>query len=95
MATYNGVLALGLADLGLLQPGMLADLILVDLRRPHLYPRHDLAAHLVYAAHSADVDTVIINGEIVMEGRKVLTMDEEEVMAQAQKCADRLVGKEQ
>ncbi len=95
MATYNGALALGLADLGLLQPGRLADLILVDLRRPHLYPRHDLAAHLVYAAHSADVDTVIINGEIVMEGRKVLTMDEEDVMAQAQKCADRLVGKEQ
>ncbi len=95
MATYNGATALGLGDLGQLQPGRLADLILVDLRRPHLYPRHDLAAHLVYAAHSADVDTVIINGEIVMEGRKVLTMDEEEVMAQAQKCADRLVGKEQ
>lgn len=94
MATYNGATALGLGDLGQLQPDMLADLILVDLRRPHLYPRHDLVAHLVYAAHSADVDTVIINGEIVMEGREVLTMDEEEVMAQAQKCADRLVGKE-
>lgn len=92
MATYNGATALGLGDLGQLQPGMLADLILVDLRHPHLYPRHDLVAHLVYAVHSADVDTVIINGEIVMEGRKVLTMDEEEVMAQAQKCADRLVG---
>ncbi|MEG3071112.1 MAG: hypothetical protein RQM92_10085 [Candidatus Syntrophopropionicum ammoniitolerans] len=71
----------------------MADLILVDLQRPHLYPRHDLVAHLVYAANAADVDTVIINGQIVMEGRKVLTMDEEEVMAQAQKCADRLVGK--
>ncbi len=95
MATYNGATALGLGDLGQLQPGGLADLILVDLRRPHLYPRHDLVAHLVYAAHSADVDTVIINGEIVMEGRKVLTMDEEEVMAQAQNRAERLVGKEQ
>ncbi|MDD4335159.1 MAG: amidohydrolase family protein, partial [Desulfotomaculaceae bacterium] len=92
MATYNGATALGLGDLGQLQPGMLADLILVDLRHPHLYPRHDLVAHLVYAVHSADVDTVIINGEIVMEGRKVLTMDEEGVMAQAQKCADLLVG---
>ncbi|MDD4767270.1 MAG: amidohydrolase [Desulfotomaculaceae bacterium] len=95
MATYNGATALGLGDLGQLQPGRLADLILVDLRRPHLYPMHDLVAHLVYAAHSADVDTVIVNGEIVMEGRKVLTMDEEEVMAQAQNRAERLVGKEQ
>ncbi len=93
VATCNGAIALGLADLGQLLPGNLADLILVDLRHPHLCPRHDLAAHLVYAAHFSDVDTVIINGEIVMEGRKVLTMDEEEVMAQAQKCADKLVGK--
>lgn len=93
IATRNGAAALGLEDLGLITTGMKADIILVDLRRPHLCPRHDLAAHLVYAAQSADVDTVIINGEIVMEGRKVLTMDEKEVMAQAQNCADRLVGK--
>jgi 5-methylthioadenosine/S-adenosylhomocysteine deaminase len=94
LATYNGAQALGLDDLGLIKAGMKADLILVNFHKPHLYPRHDLIAHLVYAAQSADVDTVIINGEIVMEGRVVLTMDEEEVMAQAQKCADRLVGKE-
>ncbi|MFX4261733.1 amidohydrolase [Pelotomaculum propionicicum] len=93
MATHNGAAALGLAGLGLIQKGMLADIILVDMRRPHLYPRHDLIANLVYAAQSSDVDTVIINGEVVMEGRKVLSMDEDEVMAQAQKCADRLVGK--
>ncbi len=95
IATHNGALALGLKDLGLIKTGMTADLILVDFRKPHLYPRHDLAAHLVYAAQSADVDTVIINGEIVMEGRKVLTMDEEEVMERAQECADRLVGRKQ
>lgn len=93
LATYNGAQALGLDNLGLIKTGMKADLILVNFHKPHLYPRHDLLAHLVYAAQSADVDTAIINGEIVMEGRKVLTMDEEEVMAQAQKCADRLVGK--
>ncbi len=92
MATTDGALALGLEDVGVIKPGLKADLILVDFRRPHLYPRHDLYAHLVYAAQSADVDTVIINGEIVMAGRQVLTMNEEEVMTQAQKCADRLVG---
>lgn len=92
MATRSGAAALGLNEVGMLKPGMKADLVLVDFRRPHLYPRHDLIAHLVYAAQSADVDTVIINGEIVMEGRRVLTMDEEEVMAGAQRCAMRLVG---
>ncbi len=92
MATASGAQALGLEDVGLIKPGLKADLILVDFRRPHLCPRHDLYAHLVYAAQSADVDTVIINGEIVMAGRQVLTMDEKEIMAQAQKCADRLVG---
>ena len=93
MATRSGALALGLEDTGLIKKGMKADLILVDFHRPHLYPRHDLLAHLVYAAHSADVDTVIINGEVVMAARVVLTMDEEEVMERAQECAVRLVGK--
>ena len=92
MATAGGAQALGLPEVGRLKAGMKADLILVDFRRPHLYPRHDIIAHLVYAAHSADVDTVIINGEVVMENRKVLTMNEDEVMEQAQRCATRLVG---
>ena len=54
-----------------------ADLILLTLTAPISVPG-DFFAHMVYAAHSADVDTVIINGEVVMEGRRVLTMDEEE-----------------
>ncbi len=93
MATRSGALALGLEDTGLIKKGMKADLILVDFHHPHLYPRHDLLAHLAYAAHSADVDTVIINGEVVMAARAVLTMDEEEVMERAQECAVRLVGR--
>lgn len=92
MATCAGAQVLGLPDVGVLRPGMKADLILVDFRRPHLCPRHDLIAHMVYAAQSADVDTVIINGEVVMEGRMVLTMDEEEVMRKAQECAFRIIS---
>ncbi|NPV73264.1 MAG: amidohydrolase [Pelotomaculum sp.] len=94
MATAGGALALGLKDVGLLKPGMKADLILVDFRRPHLCPQHDLIAHLVYAAQSADVDTVIINGKVVMEKRQVLNLDEEKIMAEAQKRALRLVNRE-
>ena len=93
MATADGARALGLAgDTGMLKPGLKADLILVNFHRPHLYPRHDDYAHLVYAAQSADVDTVLIDGRVVMEGRRVLTVDEEEVMANAERCARRLVG---
>jgi 5-methylthioadenosine/S-adenosylhomocysteine deaminase len=93
MATAGGARAIGLAgDIGMLKPGLKADLILVNFHRPHLYPRHDDYAHLVYAAHSADVDTVLIDGRVVMEGRRVLTVDEEEVMANAERCARRLVG---
>lgn len=93
LATSNGALVLGIPDLGFLKPGMKADLIMVDFSGPHLCPRHDITAHLVYSAQSADIKTVIINGEIVMEGRKIMTMDEEEVMDKAQKHAFRLVGK--
>lgn len=93
MATAEGARTLGLAgDIGVLRPGMKADLILVNFRRPHLCPRHDLYAHLVYAAQSADVETVVIDGRVVMEDRRVLTMDEEEVMAGAERCARKLTG---
>jgi 5-methylthioadenosine/S-adenosylhomocysteine deaminase len=93
MATAGGARALGLAgETGMLKPGLKADLILVNFHRPYLYPRHDDYAHLVYAAQSADVDTVLIDGRVVMEGRRVLTVDEEEVMANAERCARRLVG---
>ncbi len=92
MATVNGARALGLNDVGRLKPGYKADLILVNLERPHLYPRHDLYAHLVYAAQSSDIETVIINGQVVMENRRVLTINEAEILRQAQDRADRLVA---
>ena len=93
MATANGAKVLGLGDeLGMLKEGYKADIILVDTRRPHFYPRHDWMAHMVYASQSADVDTVIIDGEVVMEGRKVLTIDEDEVYSEVQRRVDRLLS---
>ncbi len=93
MATAKGAKVLGLGDeLGMLKEGYKADIILVDTRRPHFYPRHDWMAHMVYASQSADVDTVIIDGEVVMEGRKVLTIDEDEVYSEVQNRVDRLLS---
>lgn len=93
LATVNGAQILGLAGVtGRLKEGMKADLLLVDTRRPHFCPRHNLTANLVYAAHAADVATVIVDGEILMENRQVLTIDEEQVLWEAQRRAERLAG---
>jgi 5-methylthioadenosine/S-adenosylhomocysteine deaminase len=93
MATTNGARALGLEDVGMLKPGMKADVILVDFQRPHLSPQHNHYAHLVYAAHASDVATVIIDGEVIMEDGILLTINEDEVMRRAEDAAFRLVGR--
>lgn len=91
MATKYGGQALGL-PVGVLAPGKQADVILIDLRKPHLQPLHDIPAHIVYAAQASDVDTVIVNGEVVMENRQVKTVDEEQLYAEITKRAGRLVS---
>lgn len=92
MSTVNGAKVLGKdQEIGVLKPGYKADLIIINTKKPHLYPQHDLIAHLVYSAQSADVETVIINGKIVMENRKVLTMDENEILERVSASAARLV----
>ncbi|AGL02158.1 amidohydrolase [Desulfoscipio gibsoniae] len=92
MATAGGARALGMQDqIGRLVNGLKADIILMDMHKPHLYPLFDIYAQIVYAAASADVHTVIINGRVVMENRRVLTLDEDVIMAEAQRCAELLV----
>ncbi|MGI9859804.1 amidohydrolase [Moorella naiadis] len=82
MATLNGAKALGLdKKIGTLEAGKKADLILVNLRQPHLMPPNDVEANLVYAARGSDVDTVIVNGRILMAGGEVKTLDAEEIYA--------------
>ena len=93
MATCNGAEVLGLEkEVGMIKEGMKADIILLNFHKPHLYPKHDLIAHMVYSAQSADVETVLIDGQVVMENRRVLTLDEEEILKKAQEIAVRLVG---
>jgi len=81
MATIEGAKVLGMEkQIGSLEPGKKADVIVLDLNKPHLTPLYNVYSHLVYAASGADVDTVVINGQVVMENRRLLTIDEEEVM---------------
>jgi 5-methylthioadenosine/S-adenosylhomocysteine deaminase len=88
MATREGAAALGLTNVGSIEPGKRADVILVDTRGARQTPIYDPVAHLVYAAHGDDVTTSIVNGAILMRHRRVLTLDEAAVIAEAQKAAD-------
>ncbi len=81
MATSEGAKALGLGErVGSLETGKLADVILVDTRRPHLTPLYHPASQLVYAAKGSDVTTAIINGRVVMENGRILTFDVQQAM---------------
>lgn len=94
MATINGARALGLEkEIGSLEAGKKADLVLVDLRKPHLTPLHNVASHLVYSVTGGDIDTVIVDGKILMRGRRVLTLDEYRVLEGAQKVSEGLLAR--
>jgi 5-methylthioadenosine/S-adenosylhomocysteine deaminase len=79
MATEGGARACHI-DAGRLEPGYLADVAIVALRKPHLVPVHELLNSLVYCAKGEDVQTTIIDGRTVMRDRKLVTMDEEKIL---------------
>ena len=88
MATIEGAKALGMEKkIGSLEAGKQADIIIIGLNKPHLTPLYNEYSHLVYTASGADVDTVLINGKLVMEDRKLLTINEEEVMRKVREIA--------
>ncbi len=85
IATINGAKALGLEkEIGSIEVGKKADLAILDLNTPSLTPRNNLIAGLSYSANGSEVDTVIINGQITMENRKLLTVDEKLVYGKIQ-----------
>jgi 5-methylthioadenosine/S-adenosylhomocysteine deaminase len=92
MATRNGALALGMENTGVLAPGKKADVILINTRKPHLTPLYNEYSHLVYAVGGADVETVIIDGKMVMENRRLLNIDEEEAMSRVNELAVKIGG---
>jgi len=92
MATLGGARALGMEDrLGSLEAGKRADLIVVDLSAPRLHPLYDAVSHLVYAAKGSDVRHVVIEGKVVLRDRKVTTLDEAAVLADAERLRAQVV----
>lgn len=92
MATANGAAALGF-DAGAIMKGKKADIIVLNTEKPYYYPKYNIKSAVVYSGNSSDVDTVIIDGCIVMEKGNVLTLDEERIFYEVQRCSERLTGK--
>ena len=90
-ATLGGAEALGAeSDIGSLEPGKKADLIVLDMNQPHLTPLYNVPSHLVYTAHGSDVLHSVINGRVVMESRKLLSLDEDRILAQMRETGQKL-----
>jgi 5-methylthioadenosine/S-adenosylhomocysteine deaminase len=88
MATREGALALGLErEIGSIEPGRRADLIIVSTTSPRQTPMYDPISHLVYTTRGDDVRTTIVNGRVLMRDRKVLSLDESAVLAEARTLA--------
>lgn len=84
MATLDGARALGLeSEIGSLETGKRADIVILDLERPHLTPRPDVVSTIVYAAEAQDVRTVLIDGKVVLRDGELTTLNEREVIEEA------------
>lgn len=90
MATAGGAAALRFNQVGRLQPGWKADLVLVEREGLHWQPPCDLASSVVYAANRSDVSLVMVNGRVICQKGELLTVDEEKTRAEFRRCARRL-----
>jgi 5-methylthioadenosine/S-adenosylhomocysteine deaminase len=92
-ATRASAAAMGFPQSGILAEGRPADLILLNTNAPHWYPRHDLAAGVVYTAHPSDVAYVWSDGKLLYKNGRYLTLDIERIKWEAEQRAFRMVGK--
>lgn len=91
MATRWGAEALGMGALiGSLEAGKAADIITLDMRKPHLSPQYNVFSHLAYAARASDVDTVVVNGKIVVSGGHLQSADEDEIVEKAARWGEKI-----
>jgi 5-methylthioadenosine/S-adenosylhomocysteine deaminase len=91
MATMGGARVLGLErEIGSVKPGKRADLIVVGVNRARQTPLYDPISHLVYTTRGDDVETTIVNGKVLMRGRRVETLDESSVLEEANRFARRI-----
>jgi 5-methylthioadenosine/S-adenosylhomocysteine deaminase len=91
MATKWSAEVLGLGDkIGSIEKGKIADIVIINLKKPHLTPMYDIYSHIVYAAMASDVDTVMVNGKVVVNNSKLCTGDEEKILAKAKEWQEKI-----
>jgi 5-methylthioadenosine/S-adenosylhomocysteine deaminase len=91
IATTGSARVVGLGDqIGQLAPGYRADLILIDMSGSHCQPRHSLTASLVYNIRASDVQTVLVDGQVIMRDRQLLTLDKAQIIKEVSRSMDRL-----
>ena len=93
LATRGGAACLRKENtLGAIEEGKKADIILIDMKKPHLTPQHNPVSHLVYAANGSDVTTTVVNGKPLMLDHQFLTLDYDQVLVDAEHCAYELIN---
>ncbi|MFV2000593.1 MAG: amidohydrolase family protein, partial [Acidimicrobiia bacterium] len=92
IATKGGA-AVHRINAGVLRPGALADVIVIDATRPHLSPLHRPSSGIVYSARAGDVETTIVGGEVVVENGRTTRIDQDEVVAEARQRARELMDR--
>ncbi|MDR1194749.1 MAG: amidohydrolase [Peptococcaceae bacterium] len=92
VACPAGAAAIGFPECGTLEVGKKADILLVDIDRPNMRPLLDPLSQLVYSAGALNVDTVLIDGRLVLRRQEFLTLDQERILAEAQAAAEKLFG---
>lgn len=92
MSTIEGARVLGLdKEIGTIEEGKKADIILINLEKTHLEPSYDICTNLVYSANGQDVDTVIIDGKIVMRNRELINIEEDKIIQNTRKIAKNIL----
>ncbi|MCX8169384.1 MAG: amidohydrolase [Candidatus Methanomethylicia archaeon] len=94
MATINGAIALGLNEIiGSIEIGKKADIVAIEIGKPHLTPIYNEVSHIAYAVRYGDVKHVIVDGKFIMEDRNIKTLNEVEVIKEAEEVKDELINK--
>jgi 5-methylthioadenosine/S-adenosylhomocysteine deaminase len=81
------------SEVGSIEVGKRADLVLIDLRKPHLVPYQGIISNIVYSAMGSDVDTVLVGGRVLLRKGKALTLDEERIMTEAERHQEKLISR--
>jgi 5-methylthioadenosine/S-adenosylhomocysteine deaminase len=91
MATRMGAEVIGLGDeIGSIKPGKKADLVIADLNQPHLSPLYDIYSHITYCMRPDDIETVMVNGKVLVENRRLITADEDEILGKSREWQEKI-----